>query len=67
MHAVRFMQSAFMMSAREVAEAGYTGMTQGRAVVIPGFSNRVTAFLPRLTPRSLVTRGIRYVQERSYH
>ncbi|HVZ50351.1 MAG TPA: SDR family oxidoreductase [Pseudolabrys sp.] len=41
-------------SAERVARAGYDGLMRGRRVVVPGAPNRVTTFLPRLFPRSLV-------------
>jgi short-subunit dehydrogenase len=37
--------------ARSVAEAGYRAMEAGRAVVIPGLSNRMLALSVRLSPR----------------
>ena len=41
-------------SAERVAREGYQGLMAGRRVVIPGFPNRVAAFLPRLAPRGIV-------------
>ena len=41
-------------SAERVARDGYDGLMAGKRVVIPGFPNRVTAFLPRLAPRGMV-------------
>jgi short-subunit dehydrogenase len=40
-------------SAASVARAGYEGLMHGRRLVIPGFENRVVAFLARLLPRAL--------------
>lgn len=37
-----------------VALAGYKGMLKGKALIIPGLINKITTFLPRLLPRSLV-------------
>lgn len=39
-------------SAERVARDGYRGLMAGRRVVVPGFANRVAAFLPRLVPRA---------------
>jgi uncharacterized protein len=50
----RLVQGA-MMSAAEVAEAGYRGLIAGRRVVIPGATNRMVPWLVRLTPRRLTT------------
>jgi len=44
-----------MMSAAEVAEAGYRGMLAGDPVVIPGFTNSMVPLLIRLLPRRLAT------------
>jgi short-subunit dehydrogenase len=41
-------------SAVRVADEGYRGLMQGRRVVIPGSTNKVAAFLPRLLPRALM-------------
>lgn len=41
-------------SAERVAREGYEGLMAGKRVVIPGFPNRIAAFLPRLAPRGLV-------------
>jgi uncharacterized protein len=41
-------------SPERVADEGYRGLKQGRAVVIPGSHNRVAALLSRLAPRRLL-------------
>jgi short-subunit dehydrogenase len=48
--------------ARGVAEAGYAGMMAGKALVIPGFTNKLVPWLPRLLPRSMVTSIVRRAQ-----
>ena len=45
-------------SAERVARDGYDGFMAGRRVVIPGWVNRVTTWLPRLLPRGLVVKAI---------
>ena len=40
--------------AERVARDGYLGLMAGHRVVVPGYSNRVAAFLPRLAPRAYV-------------
>jgi uncharacterized protein len=37
-----------------VAEQGYRGLMQGRRVVIPGFTNKIAAFVARVMPRRLL-------------
>jgi short-subunit dehydrogenase len=39
------------LSAARVAEEGYRGLMRGKRLVIPGFGNKVLAFLPRVVPR----------------
>ncbi len=51
-------------TSREVARAGYDGVMAGRPLVVPGIANKVTIQLPRFTPRRLVARLVRRVQER---
>ncbi len=41
----------FMMSAGEVADIAVTRMFAGKTLIIPGFSNKLTTFLPRILPR----------------
>jgi short-subunit dehydrogenase len=41
-------------SVERVARDGYDGLMAGKRVVIPGFPNRVIAFLPRITPRGIM-------------
>ncbi len=48
----------------EVARAGYAGLMKGQTIVIPGARNKALVFIVRLTPRNLVTRIVRRMQER---
>ena len=52
------------MSARAVAEAGYRGLLEGRAVVIPGLRNSLVARTVGFMPRGLVTKVVRRLQEK---
>jgi len=52
-----------MMDARTVAEAGYRGLMAGKTVVIPGFGNKLLAQSIRISPRSMVTKIVRRMQE----
>jgi hypothetical protein len=49
---LRFSQA----SAGSVAEAGYRGCMAGRAIVLPGFRNRLVPLVERLLPRALLRR-----------
>jgi uncharacterized protein len=41
---------------REVARQGYEGLRQGRAVVVPGWGNKLVTLMPRLLPRGVMAR-----------
>jgi len=47
-----------------VALAGYRGLMAGKVIVIPGFSNKLIPWVVRLSPRGVVTRVVRRMQER---
>jgi|SRR5579872_5666470 len=52
-----------MMTAAEVAEIGYSAFLEGKAVVIPGLLNKFGAQSVRFSPRALVRRITRKLQE----
>ena len=52
------------MSAETVAEKGYRAMMDGKRVEVPGFLNKLQAFLPRITPRSILLRSAQFVLKR---
>jgi uncharacterized protein len=56
-----------LMESRTVVDIGYKGLMAGKPVVIPGFRNRVQAFLIRFLPRKMVTNTVRRVQDRVSH
>jgi uncharacterized protein len=43
-------------SARSVAQAGWVAMKAGKRIMVPGVQNKISAFLPRITPRWLTAR-----------
>jgi short-subunit dehydrogenase len=45
-----------MMSAAEVAQAGYQGLLKGKRIVLPGWPNKLLVQSLRLTPRALSLR-----------
>ena len=55
---------AGILTAREAAEAGYRGLMKNKRIVIPGFLSGLFAFMVRLGPRPLVTRIVKFVQEK---
>lgn len=56
-----------LMSAAEVVEQGYRGLTQGKTIIIPGATNKIGALLPRFIPRGWVTRVVMNMQARVGH
>ena len=53
-----------LMDAAVVARAGVDGLFRGRAVVIPGFMNRVGAWVVRFSPRRAVLWTINWLHQR---
>jgi short-subunit dehydrogenase len=51
-------------SSMEVARAGYRGMMRGQRVIIPGFKNKLGVQSLRVSPRAVVTKVVRALQER---
>lgn len=49
-------------NAAEVARAGYDGLMAGKTVVVPGLSNRMATFLPRIAPRRLTATMVKRAQ-----
>ncbi len=45
-------------SANGVARAGYRGLVRGKAIVVPGWKNKLLTFLPRLFSRPLQARFV---------
>jgi short-subunit dehydrogenase len=50
--------------ARSVALAGYRGLMAGKTIVIPGLTNKFIPWIVRISPRGVVTRVVRRMQER---
>jgi short-subunit dehydrogenase len=45
-------------TAEQVARAGYRGLTSGKRLVMPGLTNKLLTFMPRVLPRGLTLRLI---------
>jgi hypothetical protein len=52
-----------IMDARTVAEIGYRALMAGKTIVIPGIGNKLLAQSIRFSPRSMVTKIVRRMQE----
>jgi short-subunit dehydrogenase len=59
----RLIKRMKVMDARTVAEAGYRGLMAGKPVVIPGLMNKLLAQSVRFSPRWMVTKIARMMQE----
>jgi short-subunit dehydrogenase len=60
----RLFKHTKVMDARSVADAGYRGLITGKTVVIPGAMNKVLTQSIRFSPRSMVTKIARKLQEK---
>ncbi len=50
------------MDVRVVAQAGYQGLLSNRAITIPGWKNKLTAFATRIAPRFVVRKIVKRLQ-----
>ena len=64
METTRLFSSPLVMDARRVALAGIAGMKRGQSIVVPGILNKLLVQSVRLSPRRLVTRVARAIQEK---
>ncbi|MDP8982928.1 MAG: SDR family oxidoreductase [Acidobacteriota bacterium] len=64
MNDARLFKAKKPMAARAVAEAGYRGMLAGKAIVIPGLMNSLMAQSVRVSPRSVVRKIARHLNDR---
>jgi len=59
----RLLRSPLLVDVQEVARIGYEGMKHGKRLVIPGWRNWLGTEMLRLSPRKMVTKVIRKMQE----
>ena len=52
------------MSSARVAAYGYHALQKGKRIAIPGLRNRLMAQSVRVSPRKLVTKVVRRMQEK---
>ena len=52
-----------MMETETVARIGYRGLMTNKTVVVPGIRNKILTESVRFTPRNLVTKVVRSMQE----
>jgi uncharacterized protein len=60
----RLLSTLAVGSASDVARAGFDGMMAGQAIVVPGLVNKVGVQVLRVTPRAIVRRLIRSIQDK---
>jgi uncharacterized protein len=60
----RLLEVKWVMDAPAVARAGYEGLKAGRTLVVPGLMNKVGVQVLRISPRRVVARVVRAMQER---
>ena len=59
----RLLRYMKVMDAQRVAEIGYRGLMAGKTLVIPGMMNKLVAQSVRVSPRKIVTKIARMVQD----
>lgn len=56
-------ENSFVMDAATAARTAYVGLMKGKTLVIPGFINKLLTILVRFSPRSMVIRAVRFLEE----
>ena len=52
-----------VMDSKTVAQAGYEGLMNHKRIIIPGFLNKLTPWSVKLSPRCIVPKVVRFLQE----
>jgi uncharacterized protein len=60
----KLLKNQALMDSKTVAELGYQGLADGKALVISGFKNQLLAFVVRFFPRQVITQTVRNMQEK---
>jgi short-subunit dehydrogenase len=53
-----------LMNAKEVAATGYNALKKRKVIVVPGYRNKILAFMASIAPRTMATRITRWLMER---
>ena len=48
----------YLMDAKTVAKCGYTGYKKGKAIIIPGFKNKIMILATKILPRNIIRKII---------
>jgi len=57
--------SSMMMSARDVADIGIKACLAGKDLVVPGFSNKITAMITHLFSKTMLTKFVGYIYRKN--
>ena len=60
---IRLLKGRNIPSSKDVAEYGFDAMMRGKRVAIYGWMNRLMTFSVRLTPRTVITRVVKWMQD----
>ena len=60
---VKVANGPWVMDAADVSKAGFAGMMKGKRIVIPGFLNRISAFLTRFSPRNVPAAIVNFLNQ----
>jgi uncharacterized protein len=52
------------MTAEKVAETAFREMMRGKHIIVPGFQNKIFAFLSKILPNDLMTGIVRFINDR---
>jgi short-subunit dehydrogenase len=63
MHGTRLFETASRMTPADVAETGYEAFRDGRTLIVPGWPNKIGAFLIRFTPRPVARRAAAWLNQ----
>jgi short-subunit dehydrogenase len=64
LHESKMIKGRKLPTSMSVAKFGYNAMKKGKAVAIPGIGNYLLANVVRFSPRSLVVKVARYIQDK---
>ena len=59
----RLFRQGLVASSEDVARFGYAAMMKGQRVAVPGIGNKLLIQAERLTPRIIVTKAVRLIQD----
>ena len=59
---IRLVKGRKLPSSAEIADEALSALDHRRVVAVPGLSNKIGAFMPRLTPRPVMRRVVHYIQ-----